>query len=97
MDSFFDRFFEGKLIFGFYRVKDLAVGDEVTLNLYGVNAQFYDFMFVLLQLGSDQGGGPFETQPATVRGNIINQTNTDNFPLGYFRVSEVSTLVYTVQ
>jgi hypothetical protein len=97
LDTFFDRFFDGNLIFGFYRVKDLAAGDVVTLNLYGVNAQFYDFMFVLLQQGSDQGGGPFETQPATVRGNIINETNTDNFPLGYFRVSEVSTLVYTVQ
>jgi hypothetical protein len=97
LDTFFDRFFDGNLIFGFYRVKDLAAGDVVTLNLYGVNAQFYDFMFVLLQQGSDQGGGPFETHPATVRGNIINETNTDNFPLGYFRVSEVSTLVYTVQ
>ena len=54
-------------------------------------------MFILLQQTSDQGGGPFETQPATVRGNIVNQTNPDNYPLGYFRVSEVSTLNYTVQ
>jgi hypothetical protein len=54
-------------------------------------------MFILLQQGSDQGGGPFETQPATVRGNMINETNSDNFPLGYFRVSEVSTLTYVVE
>ncbi len=97
LDTFFDKFFDGNQIFGFYRVDDLAVGDEVTFNLYGVNKQFYNFMFVLLQQNSDQGGGPFETQPATVRGNIINQNNIDNFPLGYFRVSEVSTLTYTVQ
>jgi hypothetical protein len=97
VDTFFDEFFDGNLIFGFYRVEDLAAGDLVTFNLYGVNEKFYNFMFVLLQQSSDQGGGPFETQPATVRGNIINQADIDNFPLGYFRVSEVSTLTYTVQ
>jgi hypothetical protein len=97
LDTFFDEFFDGNLIFGFYRVEDLAAGDAVTFNLYGVDEQFYNFMFVLLQQTSDQGGGPFETQPATVRGNIINETNLDNYPLGYFRVSEVSTLTYTVQ
>jgi len=97
LDTFFDEFFDGNLIFGFYRVEDLAAGDLVTFNLYGVDEQFYNFMFVLLQQTSDQGGGPFETQPATVRGNIKNETNLDNYPLGYFRVSEVSTLTYTVQ
>ena len=97
LDTFFDEFFDGNLIFGLYRNEDLEAGDVVTFNLYGVNEQFYNFMFVLLQQSSDSGGGPFETQPATVRGNIINQTNIDNFPLGYFRVSEVSTLIYTVE
>ena len=97
LDTFFDEFFDGNPIFGFYLVEDLEVGDEVVFNLYGVNEQFYNFMFVLLQQSSDQSDGPFETQPATVRGNIINQTNIDNFPLGYFRVSEISTLNYIVQ
>jgi hypothetical protein len=97
LDTFFDEFFDGNQIFGFYSVDDLVAGDVVQFNLYGVNDQFYNFMFILLQQGSDQGGGPFETQPATVRGNMINETNSDNFPLGYFRVSEVSTLTYVVE
>jgi hypothetical protein len=96
-DTFFDEFFDGNLIFGFYLVDDLEANDSVAFNLYGVDEQFYDFMFTLLQQSSDQGGGPFETQPATVRGNIVNTTNPDNFPLGYFRISEVSSLNYTVQ
>ena len=54
-------------------------------------------MFILLQQSSDQSDGPFETQPATVRGNFVNQTNEANFPLGYFRISEVSILTYTVE
>ncbi|RDK86828.1 uncharacterized protein DUF4249 [Marinirhabdus gelatinilytica] len=96
-DTFFDEFFDGNQIFGFYFVEDLAPGDEVTFYLHGVDEQFYNFMFTLLQQSSDQSDGPFETQPATVRGNILNETNEDNFPLGYFRISEVSILSYTVQ
>ena len=92
-----DEFFNGNTFFGYYLVEDLAPGDTVKFNLYGTNEAFHNFMFVLLQQTSNQGGGPFETQPATVRGNIINKTNQSNFPLGYFRVSEVSTLNYTVQ
>jgi hypothetical protein len=97
LDTFFDEFFDGNPIFGFYLVEDLAPGDEVVFNLYGVNEQFYNFMFVLLQQSTDMSDGPFETQPATVRGNIINETNSDNFPLGYFRISEISSLTYIVE
>jgi len=96
-DVYSDEFFDGNEIFGFYAVEDLEAGDEITFYLHGVNKQFYNFMFILLQQSGDQGGGPFETQPATVRGNFINETNEDNFPLGYFRVSEVSILTYTVE
>jgi len=97
LDTFFDEFFDGNQIFGFFLIEDLEAGDEVIFNLYGVDEQFYNFMFVLLQQSTDQSSGPFQTQPATVRGNIINQTAIDNFPLGYFRVSEISTIVYIVE
>ena len=82
LDVYNDEFFDGNTIFGYYLVEDLAPGDEVQFNLYGVSEAYYNFMFILLQQTSDQGGGPFETQPATVRGNIINETNPSNFPLG---------------
>ncbi|WP_310993016.1 DUF4249 domain-containing protein [Aequorivita marina] len=97
LDVYSDEFFDGNRIFGYYLVEDLAPGDEIEFNLYGINEAYHNFMFVLLQQTGGQGGGPFETQPATVRGNIINETDPDNFPLGYFRISEVSTLRYTVE
>ncbi len=96
-DTFYDEFFDGNSIFGFYLVEGLEAGDEVTFNLYGVDEQFYNFMFTLLQQTGEANDGPFETQPATVRGNIINETNGNNFPLGYFRVSEKYSLEYIVQ
>ncbi len=91
-----DEFFNGNLIFAYYVVKDVEPGDEVVFYLYGTSERFYNFMYVLLQQTGGQGG-PFQTQPATVRGNIVNLNNPDNFPLGYFRVSEVSTLTYIVE
>lgn len=95
-DAISDEFFNGNLIFGYYLVEDIEPGDVVRFNLYGINEQNYNFIFTLLQQG-DSPAGPFETQPATVRGNIVNETNPTNFPLGYFRISEAYTFTYTVQ
>jgi hypothetical protein len=96
LDTFKDEFVNGNQIFGFYVEEDLDPGESVIIRNHGVSERFYEFMFVLLQQSSDGGGGPFETQPATVRGNCINQTNPENFPFGYFRLSEVSEFMYTV-
>ena len=97
LEVYEDRFTDGNQIFGFYTEEDLEAGDQVTIRNRGVSDRFYQFMFTLLQQGSEEGGGPFETQPATVRGNCINQTNPDNFPFGYFRLSEVDEVIYTIQ
>lgn len=91
-----DEFFNGNSIFGLYMAEDLAAGDQVQFILYGITEEYYNYMFILLQQ-TGSGGGPFETQPATVRGNIINQTNPKNYPLGYFRMSEISVLNYRVE
>lgn len=97
LEVYNDEFTNGNLIFGFYTEEDLSSGDIVTIRNYGVSERFYDFMFVLLQQNSEEGGGPFETQPATVRGNCFNETNPENFPFGYFRLSEVDEFIYTVE
>ncbi|MGS2725861.1 DUF4249 domain-containing protein [Psychroserpens sp. BH13MA-6] len=97
LEVYNDEFTNGNQIFGFYTEEELETGDLVTIRNYGVSERFYDFMFILLQQNAEEGGGPFETQPATVRGNCINETNPDNFPLGYFRLSEVAELIYTVE
>ncbi|MCT4628690.1 DUF4249 domain-containing protein [Winogradskyella sp.] len=97
LEVYDDEFTDGNQIFGFYTEEDLESGDIVTIRNYGISQRFYEFMFILLQQGSEENGGPFETQPTTVRGNCINTTNPSNYPLGYFRLSEVDELVYTVE
>ncbi|NNL33984.1 MAG: DUF4249 domain-containing protein [Flavobacteriaceae bacterium] len=97
LEVYNDEFTNGNQIFGYYTEEDLEAGDEVTIRNYGVSDRFYNFMFILLQQNSEEGGGPFETQPATVRGNCINTSSPDNYPLGFFRLSEVDEITYTVQ
>ncbi len=92
-----DRFTNGNQTFAFYSDEDLVSGHQLTINNFGVSEQFYQFMFLLVQQTGQDAGGPFQTQPATVRGNCVNITNPDNFPLGYFRVSQANTFNYIVQ
>lgn len=91
-----DEFTEGNLTFAYFSDGDLSRGDAVMFEIQGISRRFYEYMFILRsQAGS--GGGPFQTQPTTVRGNIINETNPDNFAFGYFRLSETDSFNYTVQ
>ena len=97
LEVYNDEFTNGNQIFAFYTEEDLSPGNQLVIRNYGISERFYEFMFILLLQNNQDGGGPFETQPATVRGNCINQTNPDNFPLGYFRVSEADEILYVVE
>ena len=97
LEVYNDEFTDGNQIFGFYTEEDLTSGHEVVIRNNGISKSFYEYMHILLQQNSDEGGGPFETIPATVRGNCINETNPDNFPFGYFRLSEVDEITYIVE
>ncbi|TYB71476.1 DUF4249 domain-containing protein [Bizionia saleffrena] len=97
LEVYEDEFFNGNQIFAFFSEEDLKAGDQLKIRNYGISEQFFVYMTVLLQQSNQSGGGPFQTQPATVRGNCINVTKPDNFPLGYFRLSQANELIYTVE
>ena len=92
-----DEFFQGNQMFGLYFNEDLEPTNELTFTLHGISERYYNYMNVLLGIAGNNGGSPFQAPPATVRGNIINQTNFDNYALGFFRLSEIDTMTYTVQ
>lgn len=92
-----DEFFQGNQMFGFYTNSDLKAGHILTFSLKGISIRYFNYMNKLLNIAGSTNGSPFATPPATLRGNIINQTNESNYPLGYFHLSETDTLSYTVQ
>jgi hypothetical protein len=81
-----------------YSDPDLKQGTKIAITHYGISESYYNYMNKLISIASSSGGGsPFQTPPATVRGNIVNQTNSDNYALGYFSLSEVDYRNYTIQ
>ena len=97
LEIYEDEFTNGNTIFGYFSDEDIEKGDIISIEIEGISKAYYEYLFILRsQVGTNQGG-PFETMPARVRGNIINMTNNDNYPFGYFHLSEVDQKTYTVQ
>ena len=93
----YDEFFNGNQFFSINSNENYIPGEIIRISHYGISQSYYNFLNIILSLSGESGGGPFQTPPATIRGNIINNTNSANFALGYFSLSEVDTKLYTIQ
>lgn len=92
-----DQFFQGQQIPGVYIDEELHSGDRISYTLNGISERYFNYMNIILSLAGGGGGGPFQTPPATARGNVVNTTNESNYALGYFSVSESNSGEYIVQ
>lgn len=97
LEFYEDEFTNGNQIFGYYSTEDIESGDLIRIEMEGISKSYYEFLFLLRsQIGTNEGG-PFETMPATVKGNIINNTNPGNYAFGYFRLSEADSTGFKVE
>ncbi len=92
-----DKFYQGNEIYSNVDDDDLKAGDEIEVTHFGISKQYYNYMNILVSIAGSNTGGPFQSPPATVRGNIINTTNQSNYPLGYFSLSETNSKKYTIK
>ena len=97
LDVLEDTFFQNNEMFAYYSNEKLKTGTNLDFTLYGISKNYYNYVNIILGIAGNNGGSPFTTPPATVRGNIINQTNFDNFALGYFNLSETDVRNYIVE
>ena len=78
--------------------EDLEQGTKIAITHYGISQTYYEYMNKIISISNSSGGGsPFQTPPATVRGNIVNQSNINNYALGFFSLSEVDVRDYVIQ
>ncbi|WP_281323591.1 DUF4249 family protein [Flavobacterium aestivum] len=91
-----DTYFNGNEFFSLTQNDSLVVGDKIDITHIGISKSYYNYMNIIIGLAR-QSGGPFQTTPSTAKGNIINQTKPENYPLGYFSVSEIDAKQYTIQ
>jgi hypothetical protein len=85
-----DRFFDGQEyeVPNFYAEDDLILPTAVNIKMLGISKAYFTYLRILLSQSGEGGGGPFETAPTSLLGNMINTTDDSNFPLGYFHISE---------
>ena len=89
-----DRFFNGtNYNFSFfYQEEEIEVPTNVTVIMSGITKDYFTYFRILQNQSGTSGGGPFQSVPSSLLGNIINTTNEANFPLGYFHISETDTI-----
>ncbi|MTH14025.1 DUF4249 family protein [Flavobacterium sp. LC2016-01] len=92
-----DKFFQGNEFFSLSDDDELKSGDQIEITHLGISKQYYNYMSILVSIAGTNVGGPFQSPPATVKGNIINSTNKENYPLGYFSLSETDLKKYTIK
>jgi hypothetical protein len=88
-----DRFFNGTdyNFSYFYEDENIEFPKNIDLKMSGMTKEYYTYFEILVSQGGQAGGGPFQAIPSSLLGNMINKTNEDNFPLGYFHISETDT------
>jgi len=91
-----DDFTNGIEYYGILVDSDFEVGDSIQFRQVGLSPQAYGYWSVLL-LQNTQQGGPFQPPPVNLKGNVVNITQPENSPLGYFRISEVTEMNFVVQ
>lgn len=95
-----DRLFEDGeelTISEFYDDEDQELPRTIDIKLSGINRKYFNYFNILTNQAGAGGGGPFETIPATLLGNITNSSNDANFPLGYFHISETDVVSVTLE
>jgi hypothetical protein len=88
-----DRFYNGSdYNFSYYYAEeDIELPTTLTIKMSGISKEYFTYFRILIDQSGTNGGGPFQSVPSSLLGNMINTTNEDNFPLGYFHISETDT------
>ena len=93
-----DEFTNGNLKSWQFSNEDLQQGSKIAITHYGVSQLYYNYMNKIISISNSSGGGsPFQTPPATITGNIVNQNTVSNYALGFFSVCEVDVRYYVIQ
>lgn len=93
-----DRYFNGSdYNFSYFLEEDeIELPATITVTMSGISKEYFTYFRILLDQSGINGGGPFQSVPASLLGNMINTTNDDNFPLGYFHISETDTFTISL-
>ena len=86
-----DKYINGnKFTLSFFidKTEYLQDSDYINIEINGITEDYFNYLNILTSQAGAQNGRPFSTSSSVIKGNVVNNTNLENFPLGYFRVYE---------
>ena len=86
-----DKYINGnKFTFSFFidKTEYFQDSDYINIEINGITEDYFNYLNILTSQAGAQNGRPFSTSSSVIKGNVVNNTNLENFPLGYFRVYE---------
>ena len=99
-----DEFVDGNLINVFnerdededINQEEYQSGDIIDIKFYGISKQYFEYISLLIAQ-FDAVDNPFGAIPVELKGNCVNEVNSDKDALGYFRLTEMVSVSYTFQ
>ncbi|MGG7034216.1 MAG: DUF4249 domain-containing protein [Flavobacterium sp.] len=91
-----DEFFNGNEYYSLAAADKTFVGDQIKITHIGISKTYFNYVNLIISLAGNQGGGPFQTPPITAKGNVINTQDNNNNALGFFSLSETSSILFTI-
>lgn len=86
-----DRFYDGGRVVGYQPYDEEVIEPNLPAVMRQVALSEEGFRYLSALFEQTGGaGGPFSTPPASVRGNVVNLTDSDSYPLGFFSAAQVS-------
>ncbi len=76
--------------------EEFKPGDIAHIKFHGISKQYFNYIDLLIDQ-YENAENPFGTVPATLKGNVVNPTNPDNYAFGYFRLVQVIEVTYVFQ
>lgn len=75
---------------------DIEIGDNFNISFSEVSKDYYLYMQKILSI-SQGASNPFASPIGEIRGNIINQTSDENYPLGFFSLHKTRNRTLVVE
>ncbi|MFK8273449.1 DUF4249 domain-containing protein [Capnocytophaga canimorsus] len=90
------KFFSKNNLFFIYSDEKLKPKDTLNFEIYRISEDYFGYMYRILEITSN-GSSPFSTPPASVIGNIINNKDANDNPLGAFRATQFISKQYIIK
>lgn len=91
-----DQFTNGNLMYDVYFAEEDQLGETIHFAIAKIDKPFYNYLNKMFS-NAASAGNPFATPNGTLKGNIQNLTNNNEFPLGYFNIAKREKVSYTIQ